>query len=53
MQHYLKLIYLNRKELEKMAAEIMADSGYDRYCYVPDRVSCMTKRELIQYIEGE
>lgn len=53
MHHSLKLIYLNRKELEKMAAQIMADSGYDRYCYVPDRVSSMTKSELIQYIEGD
>ena len=41
---------MSRKQLEKEVKELMADSGYDRYCYIPDRVSNMTRKELIEYI---
>ncbi len=44
---------MSRKQLEKEAKEIMADSGYDRYVYIPDRVASMTREELIAYINAD
>jgi hypothetical protein len=49
----LKPEYMSRKQLEKAAKELMADSGYDRYVYVPDRVASMSREELIAYINGD
>jgi hypothetical protein len=46
------LFHTTRKELEKIASRIMADSGYDRYWYVPTRVSSMSRAELIEYIDA-
>lgn len=48
----MKPEYMSRKQLEKAAKELMADAGYDRYVYVPDRVASMTNEELIDYING-
>ena len=46
----MNIEYMSRKQLEKEVKELMADAGYDRYCYIPDRVASMTRKELIDYI---
>jgi DNA-directed RNA polymerase subunit N (RpoN/RPB10) len=43
---------MSRKQLEKEVKQVMADSGYDRYCFIPDRVASMTHIELIEYLEA-
>ena len=48
----MNLEYMSRKQLEKEVKDLMAEAGYDRYVYIPDRVASMTRSELIEYIEN-